>query len=565
MRRLPFLLLSSAALVATAASAQLVESIEVRVTNVDVVVTDRQGHPVPGLTKDDFELFENRKPQAITNFYEVRPPVLSATTVVASNVAAADAPASAALPVAPEPPPDARRRRVIFFIDEYSANVFRRNEVLEAMTRRVDDLLHPGDEAMIIRWNRAMHIVEPFTSDTSKVRKALADLASRGGGGPNIDAGKDILKGRVNALLEDVKNRRKSPGDAKREAFDYVNQYATELWSIQRSLASSMKLALATLSGVDGKKVMVYAGEHMPQHPGAEMYGWAEQQFMLVGVPVTGAQYMLGNQVSMTLALESVAKQANAAGVTMYMLDSADPLKGVLASAADNEISDPALAFADFTNTAQSFQAIASLTGGVALTQSSNFDVALKTVANDLEAYYSLGYRPGDEKTAGDRGIVVKVKNSAYRVRSRRTYVSKSGDQQTNERVVANIYTAMPKNEIDVRMTAGAPVKSGFHKWRVPVHVTIPPTITLLPDGNELAGGFTVYVAVGDEDGAMSEVSKRQQAVRIPSAAEAAYHQRPMTFDMQVEIDKGEHVLSVGVVDQLTNASGFAREKIVGK
>ena len=99
----------------------------------------------------------------------------------------------------------------------------------------------------------------------------------------------------------------------------------------------------------------------------------------------------------------------------------------------------------------------------------------------------------------------------------------------------------------------------------MPVRVTIPPVMTLLPDGDQLAGGFTVFVAVGDDDGAMSDVSKRQQSLRIPAATEAAFRKRPMTFDMQVEIDRGEHVLSVGVVDQLTNATGFARTKITGR
>ena len=59
-------------LAATAAHAQVVESIEVRVTSVDVVVTDRDGKPVTGLTKDDFEILEDKRPQKITNFYEVR-------------------------------------------------------------------------------------------------------------------------------------------------------------------------------------------------------------------------------------------------------------------------------------------------------------------------------------------------------------------------------------------------------------------------------------------------------------------------------------------------------------
>ena len=44
----------------------LVESIEVRVANVDVVVRDRHGNPVPGLTKDDFDLIVDGARKNIT-------------------------------------------------------------------------------------------------------------------------------------------------------------------------------------------------------------------------------------------------------------------------------------------------------------------------------------------------------------------------------------------------------------------------------------------------------------------------------------------------------------------
>src|SRR5262249_1682411 len=47
-------------------------SVEVRVVNVDVVVTDKAGHRVTGLTKNDFEILEDGKPQTITNFDEER-------------------------------------------------------------------------------------------------------------------------------------------------------------------------------------------------------------------------------------------------------------------------------------------------------------------------------------------------------------------------------------------------------------------------------------------------------------------------------------------------------------
>jgi len=43
----------------SAALAQYADHVEVTVANVDVVVTDADGNPVRGLTKDDFAIFEN--------------------------------------------------------------------------------------------------------------------------------------------------------------------------------------------------------------------------------------------------------------------------------------------------------------------------------------------------------------------------------------------------------------------------------------------------------------------------------------------------------------------------
>ena len=47
------------------------ESIDVNVVNVDVYVTDKKGNRIHGLKKEDFELYEDKKLVAITNFYAV--------------------------------------------------------------------------------------------------------------------------------------------------------------------------------------------------------------------------------------------------------------------------------------------------------------------------------------------------------------------------------------------------------------------------------------------------------------------------------------------------------------
>src|SRR5258708_168648 len=46
------------------------DTLEVRLTSLDVVVTDRQGAPVRGLKSSDFEVMDDGQPQEITNFSE---------------------------------------------------------------------------------------------------------------------------------------------------------------------------------------------------------------------------------------------------------------------------------------------------------------------------------------------------------------------------------------------------------------------------------------------------------------------------------------------------------------
>ena len=64
-------LYSTGALVLLAALpsfAQIASRVDVKVINVDVAAIDASGNAVTNLTKDDFEVFEDNQPQAITNF-----------------------------------------------------------------------------------------------------------------------------------------------------------------------------------------------------------------------------------------------------------------------------------------------------------------------------------------------------------------------------------------------------------------------------------------------------------------------------------------------------------------
>jgi len=264
---------------------------------------------------------------------------------------------------------------------------------------------------------------------------------------------------------------------------------------------------------------------------------------------------------SLSVDIEKLARNANANGVTVYMIDTADP-EG--SGAEVGEAPDANVAFTEFTNTALAFQAISRITGGVALTASRNFDFAVQTVARDLGSYYSLGYHPSDDKP-GSRHIVVKARNPEYSVRSRSSYVSKTLDQQMEDRVVSNIFNAPPSSELAIRVETAGPKKQGG-AYLIPITVTILPELTLLPqDGDDVAGGFTVYIALGDSRGAMSPVSKQQHPIRMTAGAAKQMMAKPLVYTADVLVRPGEHTLSVAVVDQVSNSAGFARTKVVAK
>src|SRR4051812_11351585 len=171
-RMRPFAAALLAVLLALPLSAQekLVETIEVRVVNIDVVVTDRSGNAVHGLTQDDFEIFENGKPQKITNLYEVRSD--SESLRVAGALEPSNAQKTNSAPA--NPPQEMRQRRVALFVDNYSLQQYQRNQILKSLVKFVDTVMRPGDEAALISWDKNLRVVIPFTTNHDDLKRAIA-------------------------------------------------------------------------------------------------------------------------------------------------------------------------------------------------------------------------------------------------------------------------------------------------------------------------------------------------------------------------------------------------------
>jgi VWFA-related protein len=538
---------------------QVAESIEVRVVNVDVVVRDRTGKPVTGLTKADFEIYENGQKQEITNLYEVRPTASAAAPSVKTPAPAQPNPA----PAEAEAPVELRPRNIVMFVDNYSLQPFRRDKVLQSLRKFIDEKLTPQDRVMLVLCTQQVKVITPFTSDKKAIEAGVDSIKQVVSASSNRASSLDLLKRQVAETIGAAKEGKLTWKDAYGQSLGSVEALVEEDIFGARNTLAALGQTTAALSGLDGKNVVIFAGAHLPEHPGAELYQWLYNTFSpYLGTITLGTETISGKTGSMQhYSIEEAAKQASANNVALYIIDAADSRDTISAEA--SAATDKVEQFTAFTNTAMAYQTLARISGGLALTNSDNFDSAFQTLAADLNAYYSLGFKPSGTATSAMGRIVMKMKNPEYRFRARETYIAKAPAAPQDEmsaRVTANLYAGDPRNEWEIHLKPGTPEKQGS-EYRVPFEITIAPTITLKPDGDNLAGSFAVYVVVGSGE-SISKVVKNVHAVKVPAEAEDDFREKQITYKAAITMTPGENILSVAVVDQARNYAGFARAKV---
>ncbi|HEX9983942.1 MAG TPA: VWA domain-containing protein [Thermoanaerobaculia bacterium] len=532
---------------------RLVENIDIRIINVDVVVTDKKGNAVTGLKKDDFEIYENNAPKMITNFFEVEG--RQAKNAVIDPVATAAAPPAEAAKT--EELPENLRRRIIFYVDNLSLHPFNRNRVFQQMKDFIKEVMRPGDEAMIATFNRSMKVRVPFTKDLTQLNQTLEAMAGESGLGVGVQA------------------ERKQTEDRIREARGYdeaiaaARSYASSVEHDLRQSVQSINGLMSTLAGLEGKKILVLTSEGFPMQPGREVFYYIdeisrERRWSNTGTMLEGMSYD-GSQL-----IQSVAKTANANNITLYTVHAAGLSQTNDMSAENARPASPTVSWAASQNTTESMQVMAQLTGGLASINTNNFALAFNRIQRDLDSYYSLGYRAGTERVDRQRYLEVKIKNARQRgltVRSRQTFVEKSTYAEMSDRVVANLLYKTKANDLKILVRTGRPRAAEDGYFTVPVEVQIPmDEMTLLPQGDtDFIGGFDVYVAVANKESDMSDVQRKAHTVRVPAADKEKAKGKYYTYSVELLMERGLNRISIGVVDHISNVTGFAREQVIAQ
>jgi len=158
----------------------------VNLVPVTVVVRDRDGHAVGNLTKEDFRLLDNRKPQVIARFSIEKP----GAPVVLEKEAADLEPQPESKPPEPgaAPPPVLADHFVAYLFDDLHVKFEDLARARDAAGRVIASSMQPADRAAI--YTTSGQVVLEFTNDKAKLQETLARLrpvSATGGIGHGMD------------------------------------------------------------------------------------------------------------------------------------------------------------------------------------------------------------------------------------------------------------------------------------------------------------------------------------------------------------------------------------------
>jgi VWFA-related protein len=524
-----------------------IDTINVSVVNVDVYVTDKDGRAVHGLTADDFELFEDGKPVAITNFYAVEGGRRAPTVAAAEPVG----PAEPEIPGVPavEPVPEDQRLRLIVYIDNFNIHPFNRNRVMRELRVFLNEKLDRDDQVMLATYDRSLHIRHSFTSDPGAIAGALSELEKLSGHAVHHDSE------RRDALRNIEESR------SVIEGMNHARSYAQSTYNDLSFSISALKDIVDSLAGMPGRKAVLYVSDGLQMRAGEDVFYAVQDKYGERSTSLTEAF-----QFDVSRRFTELAAQANANRVSFYTIDAAG-LRVYDSTTAEYGGSPGAGAgsrvFIDqvrISNLQAPLQLLAERTGGVAILNANNVLPSLEKIAQDFDSYYSLGYTPSHFGDGRYYKIEVKLKKPVRgtRVRHREGYRDKSVEARMTDGTLAALNFPMEDNPLGIDLQFGTPQRRDDGFFVVPVHVRIPlGRLVLVPRGQTHAAKLRLFVGAMDSDGGTSDVQQAPVPIEIPSGDVATAVNKHYVYTVSLLMRPGEQRIAVGLRDDIAAQASF--------
>jgi VWFA-related protein len=523
-----------------------VDTVDVRVVNVDVFVTDRQGEPVTGLTRDDFELRENRREVPITNFYAVEEGRQRGGEAAGAIADLPVPPPAAPQAIAASAVPEEQRLHLIVYVDNFNIRPASRNRVLREIGYFLNTQVGHDDRVMLVSYDRSLKVRRPFTSDPQLVSAALEELERVTGHGVS----RDDERRRV---LEQI-----DQADSVHAAASYARMHAESVENDLRFTVGALKELIGTLAGLPGRKAILYVSDGLPMVPGQDVYHAVDARFSGESGPTGILTDSFGYDASRDF--RDLANTANANRVSFYTIDAAGLRLQSSFTAENARPNVSVMVDSSYNSNHQSpLRFLAETTGGQAILNTNRVLPGLERVARDFDTYYSLGFSPAHAANGRYHSLEVRVKGRRdLVVRHREGYRDKSIEARMTDGTVAALHFSAESNPLSARLRFAGAEAQANRLYRVGVDVEVPiGQLVLVPRGETHEARLRLFVAALDSEGDASPVQQVMVPISIPNAEVEAARGQVYRYSLPLVMRGGTHRVAVGLRDELGGQESF--------
>ncbi len=525
----------------------------VNLVPIRVVVRDAKGHPLGNLRKEDFQVFEDGKPQDISHFSIETPTSLSETFV------RPDSPAGAVEPENSTPgflPPS---RFVALLFDDVHVNLQDLMRTKQAATRFVDSSLQPTDRVAVVTISGQSQM--DFTADRDNLHTALLGLLPR-----PVTAASSTGTGQCPPIdyyqADQIVNKNDSialavaTDDALACAFQGNRQFLSEAQAVATSAAFQaleageaqtessfrrLEEVLRRISSLPGQRTLVLLspGFIYPNH-----------------------EYQLSQ----------IIDRANRANVFINTLDARGLYTPDMGDISQPDPGDPVAAgprslYRQETLTANSdvLMVLADGTGGLAFRNSNDLTGGLRMIAAAPEVSYLVAFTPHNLKYDGkfhslkvtlvnrDRGLTVQARRGFYAPKH-----EISVEEAAKEQIEEALFSQDVQHGLPVELhTQFYKVDSLNAKLAVMTHVDIGHIRFAKAEGRN-QDNLVILAALFDRDGNMVNGIEKTLEMHLRDTTLERLSRTGVTVKTSFDVKPGDYVVRLVVRD--SNAAQLSAE-----
>lgn len=377
---------------------------QVEYVEVDAVVTDQQGQFVRNLKKEDFQVFEDGKPQSISNF-----------TVVDIPVERYERPLFSARPIEPDTRSNERPfdgRVYVLILDDLHVDPLRTQRVRQSAREFIERFLGANDLMAVIFTGGRGADAQEFTSNKRLLLNAVDKFMGRKL--PSITASRNEQFFRQVDI--DPTMRVDDPNDRERAN------------NAQYTL-SSLRQVAQWFGGVHGRrKTMLFFSEGIDYD--------LTDIIRAMDAPPSSAS-------SLIMDIRDTLNQTARSNVSIYAVDPRGLASGLddaasIGSFADQTDAGSGIGMRSLTNeirmSQDSLRSLAEQSGGFAAVNRNDTAAVFDRIVRDNSSYYVMAYYPPSNKKDGKfHKIEVKVNRPGLTVRSRRGYATEKAGKKDDK------------------------------------------------------------------------------------------------------------------------------------